>query len=74
LEENGYKVNRGRLVYANAQFDIPYGPAQRLEVLRVLEEIRVADQATLDCFSATKYRRCKGCEFKTVCRAEGRPS
>jgi CRISPR/Cas system-associated exonuclease Cas4 (RecB family) len=67
LEEKGYMVNRGRLVYANAQFDIPYGPVQRQEVLRALEEIRGADQASLECFSAANDRRCSGCEFKTVC-------
>jgi CRISPR/Cas system-associated exonuclease Cas4 (RecB family) len=46
LEEKGYIVNRGRLVYANAQFDIPYGPVQRQEVLscatRLLDEISVS--------------------------------
>jgi CRISPR/Cas system-associated exonuclease Cas4 (RecB family) len=67
LEEKGYIVNRGRLVYANAQFDIPYGPVQRQEVLRALEEIREADQASLECFSVANDRRCSGCEFKTVC-------
>jgi len=67
LEENGCMVNRGRLVYANAQFDIPYGPAQRQEVLRLVEEMRAADQASLECFSTAKDRRCTGCEFRTVC-------
>jgi CRISPR/Cas system-associated exonuclease Cas4 (RecB family) len=67
LEEKGYMVNRGRLVYANAQFDIPYGPSQRQEVLRVVEEIREADKASLECFPGLKDQRCKGCEFKAVC-------
>lgn len=67
LEEKGYIVNRGRLVYANAQFDIPYGPVQRQEVLRVLEEIREADKASLESLSTAKDQRCTGCEFNTVC-------
>jgi CRISPR/Cas system-associated exonuclease Cas4 (RecB family) len=67
LEEKGYMVNRGRLVYANAQFDIPYGPVQRQEVLRVVEEIREAEKTGLESFAAAKDQRCTGCEFKTVC-------
>ena len=43
------------------------GQAQRQEVMQVVEEIREADQANLECFSAAKNWRCNGCEFKTVC-------
>jgi CRISPR/Cas system-associated exonuclease Cas4 (RecB family) len=67
LEEKGYIVNRGRLVYANAQFDIPYGPVQRQEVLRLVDEIREAEKESLESFAAAKDRRCTGCELKTVC-------
>ena len=67
LEEKGYIVNRGRLVYANAQFDIPYGPSQRQEVLRVVEEIREAEKAELQYFPQAQDARCLGCEFKTRC-------
>jgi CRISPR-associated exonuclease Cas4 len=73
LEENGYKVFRGRLKYDNMQFDIPYGPAERQEVMQVLEEMREAEKSSLQCFPQVKGRRCAGCEFKAICWAEEFP-
>jgi len=68
LEENGLTVNRGRLKYANTYFDIPYGPAQRQEVLRVVEEIREAERMNdLPRFAPAQNGRCRWCEFRTVC-------
>ncbi|MHB8068768.1 MAG: CRISPR-associated protein Cas4 [Desulfobaccales bacterium] len=73
LQEDGCKVNRGRLKYANTQYDIPYGPAERQKVLRVIEEMRVADKMGLECFPQANDSRCLGCEFKTVCLGEEMP-
>ena len=74
LEENGLIVNRGRLVYANNDFYFPYGPTERQEVLRVLEEMREAEKVNdLQCFAPVHDQRCRGCEFRTVCFGEKRP-
>ncbi|MEW6659678.1 MAG: Dna2/Cas4 domain-containing protein [Thermodesulfobacteriota bacterium] len=68
LEENGLIVRRGRLRYANTDFYFPFGPVQRQEVLRVLEEMRKAEQVNdLQCFAPAQDGRCRGCEFRTVC-------
>lgn len=73
LEEEGCIVNRGRIKYANTQFDIPYGPPERQKVLRVLGEMRAADKLGLECFPQAKDRRCLACDFKTICLPEETP-
>lgn len=68
LEENGHTVKRGRLKYANTVFSFPYGPAERQEVLRVLEEMRKAERETdMKVFARTRDSRCRRCEFPTLC-------
>jgi CRISPR/Cas system-associated exonuclease Cas4 (RecB family) len=73
LEENGCKVNRARLKYVNIYFDIPYGPAERQMILRVLKEMRMAEKSDLQCFPKAQDRRCMRCDYETICWGEEEP-
>jgi CRISPR-associated protein Cas4 len=67
-EEEGRSVTRGRLVYANISFDIPYGPRERQKVLQVLEEMRQAEKLPLKDIPGKQDYRCRGCAYRTLCR------
>lgn len=64
LEEMGKPVKRGRLVYENGIWDIPYGPEQRQMLLGVVAEMRQAEASGWKDMPRNQDHRCRKCVFE----------
>jgi CRISPR-associated exonuclease Cas4 len=63
----GEPVQNGLLEYANRQFPIPYGPAERQEIIALLDKMRAAETAGDAQRSHHDPRRCRACGVRSTC-------
>jgi CRISPR-associated exonuclease Cas4 len=66
-EMTGKAVSCGVIQFSDRQWTVPFGEAERREILALLGEMRALQGATDVRRSHSRAGRCRGCGFRAVC-------
>ena len=66
-ESMGERVSHGLLAYPSRQFEVPFGPAERREIVELLEAMRAAEGAPEVRRSHHQAARCRACGYRATC-------